>query len=56
MLDRLLKLTAPAGLLVLSGLLEKDEDAINNALGASEQTEFSILRDEDWLTYTVVRK
>ncbi|MEW5796594.1 MAG: 50S ribosomal protein L11 methyltransferase [Candidatus Zixiibacteriota bacterium] len=56
MLDRLLKLTAVGGLLVLSGLLDKDEAAISGALRSADQSDFTILHDEEWLTYTVVRK
>jgi ribosomal protein L11 methyltransferase len=56
MLDRLLRLTAPGGYLVLSGLLERDEPAIDHALRELGQTEFTTLRDEDWLTYTIMRK
>ena len=56
MLDWLVKLTTPGGLLVLSGLLEKDEDAISSALTGMGQTAFAIIHDEEWLTYTVNRK
>lgn len=56
MLDRLIRLTTPGGLLVLSGLLDKDEDAISAALIGLGQTAFAIIHDEEWLTYTVDRK
>jgi ribosomal protein L11 methyltransferase len=56
MLDRLLKLTAPGGFLVLSGLLERDEIVLDNALRNLGQLDFTTMRDEGWLTYTINRK
>ncbi|MCP4684296.1 MAG: 50S ribosomal protein L11 methyltransferase [bacterium] len=56
MLKRLVALTAPGGWLILSGLLEQDGPEISQALLKLEQDEFTILRDEEWLTYTVHRK
>ncbi len=56
MLDRLLKLTAPGGFLVLSGLLERDELAIDNALRELGQADFTLMHDKDWLTYTIARR
>lgn len=53
MLDRLLTLTRPGGVLVLSGLLERDEQAISAALYDRDQTDFNIMHDEEWLTYVV---
>ena len=53
MLPRLLRLTTDGGCLVLSGLLDKDETAISNALEDHQQSDFDILRDEDWLSYSV---
>jgi len=53
MLDRLLRLTTPGGVLVLSGLLEQDEGAISSALGEHQQPDVAVLRDEEWLTYIV---
>ena len=56
MLDRLLHLTLPDGILVLSGLLEKDESPIADALRSYGQTNFHLHRDEEWLTFTVEKK
>jgi|GEM_PF-6735310 len=56
MLDRLLRLTTLGGALVLSGLLEQDEGAISSALAEHQQPEFAVLRDEEWLTYTVSKR
>lgn len=53
MLDSLLKLLAPDGMLVLSGLLDKDDEIITAALRERGQDDFSIMRDEEWLTYSV---
>ena len=56
MLGSLLRLTADGGRLVLSGLLDKDEEAVSGALGEHGQDDFSITRDEDWLTYSVRKR
>jgi ribosomal protein L11 methyltransferase len=56
MLDRLLRLTLLDGILVLSGLLEKDESVIADALKSYGQTNLHLHRDEEWLTFTVVKK
>lgn len=56
MLPRLLYVTADKGTLILSGLLPQDEFAISKALEEQGQTEFTIMRDEDWLTYTVRKR
>lgn len=53
MIDALLKLVVPGGQLVLSGLLEQDEAPITEALKARHQDDFTIMRDEEWLTYLV---
>ena len=53
MLPRLRTLTKPGGLLVMSGLLNQDEADISNALTRLGLTDFTILRDGDWLTFTV---
>ena len=56
MLDRLLRLTLPDGILILSGLLEKDESAIADALCSCGQTDLHLDRDEEWITFTVEKK
>ncbi len=56
MLDRLLELTLPGGVLVLAGLLDQDESAITAALRKADQDDFSIRRDGQWFTYTVRRR
>jgi ribosomal protein L11 methyltransferase len=56
MLDRLLRLTRPDGILVLSGLLEKDESAIADALQSYGQSSLHRHRDEEWLTFIVEKK
>lgn len=53
MLGQLLNLTATGGWLVLSGLLDKDEAAITAALKGYGQSDFDILRDVGWLSYSV---
>jgi len=53
MLPRLKSLTKPGGLLVMSGLLNQDEADISSALEGLAMTRFTIMRDGDWLTYTV---
>jgi ribosomal protein L11 methyltransferase len=56
LLPRLIELTARGGLLVLSGLLDTDEDETSAALTRSNQDDFSILRDNKWITYTIRRR
>jgi len=56
MLGSLLRLTVDGGWLVLSGLLDKDEDAVAGALREHGQDDFSITRDENWLTYSVRKR
>jgi ribosomal protein L11 methyltransferase len=56
MIPRLLKLTAPNGILALSGLLQQDESDISAALGKHGQDRYEILRDNEWLTYSVTKK
>jgi ribosomal protein L11 methyltransferase len=53
MLPRLKSLTKPGGLLVMSGLLNQDEPDISTKLTGLRLTDFTIMRDGDWLTYTV---
>lgn len=55
MLSKLVMLTAEEGLLVLSGLLQQDEQEVTGALQGLGQTKFEIVPDNKWLTY-VVRK
>jgi len=56
MLGRLLHLTRSEGILVLSGLLEKDEKPIAEALHNFGQPAILVHRDEEWLTFTVEKK
>jgi ribosomal protein L11 methyltransferase len=53
MLSDLAALTADKGILVLSGLLDRDEDEVSARLDQAGLTTFSILRDNEWLTYAV---
>ncbi|MBI5266487.1 MAG: 50S ribosomal protein L11 methyltransferase [candidate division Zixibacteria bacterium] len=53
MLPRLKGLTKPGGLLVMSGLLNQDEADISSALRGLGLMRFTIMRDGDWMTYTV---
>jgi ribosomal protein L11 methyltransferase len=53
MLPELFMLTAAKGILVLSGLLDRDESEVSSHLRNSGFTSFTILRDNEWLTYTV---
>jgi ribosomal protein L11 methyltransferase len=55
MLPRLAQLTVRGGLLILSGLLDSDENDTTTALEAIGLKDRSILRDNKWLTYTVTR-
>jgi ribosomal protein L11 methyltransferase len=52
-LNQLSALTADSGILVLSGLLDKDESEMSDKLLNSGHAAFSIFRDNEWLTYTV---
>jgi ribosomal protein L11 methyltransferase len=56
MLDRLLRLTLPGGILIISGLLDKDESAIADALHSYGQTDLHLHHDEEWITFTVEKK
>jgi len=56
MLGILIKLTGPGGTLMLSGLLSQDEDEVSAALRALGESDFSILRDNKWLTYAVGKR
>ncbi len=55
MLGGLVALTAHKGILVLSGLLERDEGEVSARLRQAGLATFSILRDNKWLTYTVCK-
>lgn len=55
MLSDLTTLTADKGILALSGLLDRDEDEVSSRLDQAGLTTFSILRDNEWLTYAVGR-
>ncbi|MEW6412964.1 MAG: 50S ribosomal protein L11 methyltransferase [Candidatus Zixiibacteriota bacterium] len=52
-LESLDKLTAPGGYLVLSGLLEQDEQGITDGLQSLGLTNFSIHAENEWRTFTV---
>ena len=54
--DRLIRLTDSGGVLVLSGLLPPDEAEITEALRENGQGNFTIMRDNQWLTYIVQKK
>ncbi len=54
--DRLVRLTDSGGVLVLSGLLPPDEAEITEALRENGQGNFTIMRDNQWLTYIVQKK
>lgn len=54
-LPRLIRLTVPDGILVLSGMLTQDEREVTAALYENHENKFEILRDDKWLTYTVFK-
>lgn len=56
MLSGLIKITKDNGILVLSGLLDKDADEISEALKKLNQDNFEILEDNEWRTFTVYKK
>jgi len=55
-LDRLVDITKAGGLLVLSGLLPPDEEEITARLGELEQTDFTIMPDNQWLSYIIQKR
>jgi ribosomal protein L11 methylase PrmA len=56
MLRRLVKLTKPGGILVLSGLLSQDESEVTQALLDQRQSKFEMVVDNKWLTYVIDRQ
>ncbi len=54
-LPRLIRLTLPDGILVLSGMLTQDESEVTAAVFENHESRFEILRDDKWLTYTVFK-
>jgi len=55
MLSQLAAHMADPGVLVLSGLLDRDEAEMSARLNENGLPSFSILRDNEWLTYTVLK-
>jgi ribosomal protein L11 methyltransferase len=55
-LDRLLDVTLPGGVLVLSGLLPPDEAEITARLEELGQRDFTIMPDNQWLSYIIQRR
>jgi ribosomal protein L11 methylase PrmA len=55
-LDRLLGLVVKGGILVLSGLLSDDEEEISAGLREFDQDDFTIISDNQWLTYVVQKR
>jgi len=53
MLDKLLNLTNPYGYLVLSGLLDIDEDEITQKLNLFELRNFEIHKDNEWRSFII---
>lgn len=55
-LPYLIQLTNAGGYLVLSGLLDTDEEDTSSAIRDAGQQDFEFLRDNKWLTYTIRRR
>lgn len=55
MIDELDSLTRKGGVLVLSGLLDIDEDEIITQLERLALTDFSILKDNEWRTFIIYK-
>lgn len=55
MLKQLAALTVKGGILVLSGLLDRDEAELTKRLNENGLADFSILKDNEWLTYVVLK-
>ena len=56
MLPRLRELTAPDGVLVLSGIIDTAEEALSAELRELDMNSFEIIRDNEWLTYVIRRQ
>ncbi len=56
MLGILVRLTRSGGTLMLSGLLAPDEEEVSTALRTLGESDFTILRDNKWLTYAVKKR
>lgn len=54
-MNSLIALTREKGFLVLSGLLDKDEEEIENLLKKMKLSDYTILRDGEWSTFTVTK-
>ena len=52
-LPELKRLTKDSGILVLSGLLDKDQDEIIDSLNALNLNNYNILEDNEWRTFTI---
>ena len=55
-LDRLIDITEAGGLLVLSGLLPPDEAEITARLEELGQSDFTIMPDNQWLSYIIQKR
>jgi ribosomal protein L11 methyltransferase len=53
MLPKLCKLTKDGGILLLSGLLARDEDLVKARLTEVGLTSYSTVPDNEWLTFVV---
>jgi ribosomal protein L11 methyltransferase len=56
LLERLLGLVAPDGILVLSGLLRDDEEEVSACLRQLDCEDWSTLPDSEWLTYVIEKR
>ena len=53
MLDEVIAATARPGLLVLSGLLDQDEDDMQAALANAKLNDFTVVPNNEWRTYLI---
>ncbi|MCH9031687.1 MAG: 50S ribosomal protein L11 methyltransferase [candidate division Zixibacteria bacterium] len=53
-LDNMIKVTRPGGRLLLTGLLETDEEALEEALRARGVSEWSIVHQDEWILFDIV--